>query len=1388
MATEEKSRDAFEPKKRYAAVGMQLGRVLLDDDFNEAERIRLEEERRVNLDVIGPVGSPDAGFLVQNGTAVANGIDFEIAAGTLYLAGLRLWNPSTMKFSLQDDWLQQSAGDRVALEPDRTDLVYLEAWQQPVTATEDSELFEVALGGPDTSDRLRTMWRVHVVSGVDGTDCPGAWASVVADWTALGLGTVDATGERVVDTELQVTYTSGVAGDLCTPAIAAGYLGAENQTIRVQLRERNQLTWGFDNAAPVYRAIVTGADRTVIQLQTDPRDEVHSPTAGQIVEILPWSAVLSNHEKLAEETGHLARVATSYDPTTHELVLDLADAVPTGFGEEWKNRSDQASLGTGYVFVRVWNRGDDITSPLAIPYVAGTPVDLGTTGLRVTITGTSFVTGDHWVIAARPKTPDQVVPWDLEDGRRVHGTRRFFAPLALIRWNADGTFDLLHDCRPFFPPLTRLRGCCTYTVGDETSSFGQFQSIQDAVNALPDDGGKVCVLPGKYTEIVVLYNKKNVTIEGCGPRSKILAPEAAPWNVAVIGGHDITIKDLEIDCADAHGIVLFGATKTGAAPKGVQEASWFEPETVMKHVCIDGVTIHNRGRSAILGLGVEDLTIRACDILAGPLANPISAKNDLGVWPAIFVFATDALIERNRVVANHESTSLPGAISNTGKVTYTRTALGGIQLGGGCAHVEVRRNLISGGNGDGVTLGSWAWVADRNQPPDKMTDGWDWWGTWTIGVNDEGCVEIQWDPPSGGNGNPGETGWVAVSMGNLRDIRIVDNEIRGMGKSGIGVARFFDLSDQDEIIAVRTLAIEDNRISGCIQLPIPELPVKMIDFAAQGAITLAEARTLTVQRNQVRQNGRRHTDPVCGVFALITQGAVIENNAIVDNAPFVRTQEPVRPGWRGGVVVTQALPPRTSYFSDQLDGELVRMNGEPSARISDNQIVVPEGRAIVLVGAGPMSIADNHLTTRGPALADFTGGTNPPKTLVRFLDQLGGIAAIVYNAGQSNELMYLQLRTFNNLGGIDLEPTPGIDPRPPTAASGNVLFVDNQVNIDLLRDPDSAILSAVMLLSADDVEATGNQVELDRFLDVMQFTVATLAMSTRVENNRVKDSISHFENETQLFGASILSVGYLLNMTIGNQTTRCINALGLRTTSDPNHVLLELVQKDFCASQQQRILGVSRLKLNGASHVALGNDATTKAMTSVFDLGDGVQRMYAHDAVKYETARLATNQRELKRLKASGRKDAAAIGDTEATVALTARSLESAKFDAARAKVQPVELSSDTAIVHGLVLDKAGHPHSGLTVRVVDRSGHASASTKTDSIGYFRLDLHGETAAAAGTAATTPIMTERTETTARAAPAAFLEVVDGDRVVLRDKQPLRAKLGQHRYREIRLAD
>jgi hypothetical protein len=473
MATEDISRNATSPRKRYAGVRLQQGRVNVDDDYNEGARIAAEQTRRTLLDVIGPTGSADAGFAIGNPRINAHGdLDFDIAAGTLYLGGLRL-ECFGETYTEQTDWLEQAPADRTAPVNGRNDLIYLMAWDQPVEAIEDSELFETALAGPDTGTRVRAMRRVLLASGIAGADCAAAWAAELNTLTAI-YGAYDAaTGLCQPDAKLTVTFDkTGVTDDLCSPSVIGGYLGAENQAIRVQIVGPTSFTWGFDNAAPLYRVTV-GADHSTVTLQTEPKDQAHWMQSGQTVEILAWSAVLPNGEKLAEVTGHLTTVLAAYDPDLHTLTLKdpLPTVPPPPFGEQWKSRDDAATLGAPapYYFMRVWPRGSDTTSAAALPFLVNTAVPLGHTGVLVTLSGTVFVPGDHWVIAARPEDPTKVVPWDLLTGRAPHGIRRYFTPLARIGWsvhNGITTGTTVTDCRTPFEPLTRRQTCCTYTVGN----------------------------------------------------------------------------------------------------------------------------------------------------------------------------------------------------------------------------------------------------------------------------------------------------------------------------------------------------------------------------------------------------------------------------------------------------------------------------------------------------------------------------------------------------------------------------------------------------------------------------------------------------------------------------------------------------------------------------------------------------------------------------------------------------------------------------------------------------------------------------------------------------------------------------------------------------------
>src|SRR5262249_52145581 len=156
--------------------------------------------------------------------------------------------------------------------------------------------------------------------------------------------------------------------------------------------------------------------------------------------------------------------------------------------------------------------------------------------------------------------------------------------------------------------------------------------IQAAIDALPLDGGKVCVLPGIHKGSVTLLGKSNVTIEGCGPRSIVRPDEGAVWTILALGGQDLAIRDLEIDAGTTFGVLLIGDSKTKKF-QAITDVAWYTDGRV-RRVHLEGLTINVTGRSAIAAFAVEDLTIRDCEIVAGPLDSVIGDNSDLGRWPS----------------------------------------------------------------------------------------------------------------------------------------------------------------------------------------------------------------------------------------------------------------------------------------------------------------------------------------------------------------------------------------------------------------------------------------------------------------------------------------------------------------------------------------------------------------------------------------------------------------------------------------------------------------------------------------------------------------------------------------------------------------------------------
>src|SRR5258707_15137727 len=89
------SRQAFDPKKHYAQVVMQQGRVQLDADWNEQQAILRHRAASETIDVIGLNGAPQHGggfapklmdgerdFLISPGRIYVDGILCELDEGT----------------------------------------------------------------------------------------------------------------------------------------------------------------------------------------------------------------------------------------------------------------------------------------------------------------------------------------------------------------------------------------------------------------------------------------------------------------------------------------------------------------------------------------------------------------------------------------------------------------------------------------------------------------------------------------------------------------------------------------------------------------------------------------------------------------------------------------------------------------------------------------------------------------------------------------------------------------------------------------------------------------------------------------------------------------------------------------------------------------------------------------------------------------------------------------------------------------------------------------------------------------------------------------------------------------------------------------------------------
>lgn len=660
----DKARRSFDAGRMYRSVVSQQGRVTLEADVNEAEEIRAAESRAELREIVGPTGSPDAGFQITMLPPPVGKypFDFAIAAGSIYVGGMRVSQrePTTyerQKMAERDkvaEWCDFPTGSAAA-DPNATatppfdELVYLFLTEQEVSAVEDGVLREVALGGPDTSARTRLVQRVMRAPKTTD-DCEESLAQTLGATTGVEF---DASTMRVTTTgRLKAdTITTGAPPEPCEPTAQGGFLGAENQLIRVQVTGGGgdqPLLWGYDNASFLYRGKVS-PDQRSIQLVGKPVDVFHRPRPGQCVEVLNVAVDLGGGERIAASYG-LPYSLDGYDATSNTIHLPVAVVQ--------RLNAD--------VFVRVWeNRltfSGDSTTATELVTADGTG-----TGVVVRTTG-SPVAGDYWTIGVRPSTPTDILPARLRtEFQPPDGPNRWATALATIHWLAKGVGQV-HDCRrPFddLVDLTRAKGCAlALRPGDDLQRLIDRQII--ANTELGIRGLHVSFADGRFYLDAPLefraIKRGHLTISGCGRATEIVAV-GLDSAIVTSGWDTTTVSDLSIATEQTpEGQPRAQIPQIGGALTILDTGA-----ALVERVAARCASSTTRTASCVTIRNTESGTgtaacVRSCDLAAG--------VNQIG---ALLVNTAFATVEDNQISV-HIDADLP-------IVTTRRTLIGNVRMG-----------------------------------------------------------------------------------------------------------------------------------------------------------------------------------------------------------------------------------------------------------------------------------------------------------------------------------------------------------------------------------------------------------------------------------------------------------------------------------------------------------------------------------------------------------------------------------------------------------------------------------------------------------------------------------------------------------------------------------
>lgn len=432
------TRSTFDKTKHYCSVRMQQGRVQTDADWNEQSDIQTHRDETTTQDVVGPCGGPlhQAGFLIT-----PDGENLRIGPGRYYVDGILCENESGVLFTEQPDFpgaiLPPAEGNGLYL-------AYLDVWRRHMTALDDAAIREVALGGPDTATRAKTIWQVKLLR-IEAEDIDCTPIESLSEWAGLFPS------KGKLSARAQPDPTSDKP---CIVAPNAGYRRLENQLYRVEIHRGGELggggtpptfKWSRENGSVVTRW--TGQDpidAAILIAGSPGRDEVLGFAPGD------WVELTDDARDLQGRAGVLVKLS---------LVDGNNFTIDTTNIQDPDNPSAISVIRSAFLNnpkIRRWDMSDG-EMEVAVPAVNDGYIPLED-GVEVKFENGVYRTGDYWLIPARTVTADVEWPKDSTNDpipQLPHGIDHHYCPLALVTLEGN-TFSNPVDKRHLFPPIAEV--------------------------------------------------------------------------------------------------------------------------------------------------------------------------------------------------------------------------------------------------------------------------------------------------------------------------------------------------------------------------------------------------------------------------------------------------------------------------------------------------------------------------------------------------------------------------------------------------------------------------------------------------------------------------------------------------------------------------------------------------------------------------------------------------------------------------------------------------------------------------------------------------------------------------------------------------------------------